>query len=246
MAEVIAVIPVRYGAQRFPGKALTPILNKPMIQWVVEGVSKSRLIKKVIVATDDQRIADTCKKLDVEIVITDPQLASGSDRVFAACKNYSEEFVINIQGDEPLIEGSLIDIMAEAMLNQSDWEMMTFGKDINKEALENINTAKIILNHKNQALYFSRFPIPYSREKNDNHYSGCLKHIGIYGYKKSFLKKFCETPVQTIEKMEGLEQLRALYLGARIQVLKVDYDSWGVDVPTDVAIVEEKLRKRNG
>ncbi len=246
MAEVIAVIPVRYGAQRFPGKALAPILQKPMIQWVVEGVSQSQLIKKIIVATDDQRIADTCAPWDVEVVMTDSELASGSDRVYQACKNSPEDLVINIQGDEPLITGTLVDQMAEAMLQDSDWDMLTLGRAMNEEALESMNTAKIVLNHKNHALYFSRFPIPYSREKSGDGYTACLKHIGIYGYKKSFLKKFCETPVQPIEKMEGLEQLRALYLGGQIKVLKVDYESWGVDTPADVAVVEKKLRESHG
>lgn len=246
MADVIAVIPVRYGAQRFPGKALAPILDKPMVQWVVEGVSQSQLIKKVIVATDDQRIADTCAKLPVKVVMTDADLASGSDRVFQACKDEPEEYVINVQGDEPLIEGSLLDKMAARMQEKDDWEMMTFGRQMTEEALASPNTAKIVLNQNDQALYFSRYPIPYSREKSTSDYAGCLKHIGIYGYKKNFLKKFCETPVQIIEKMEGLEQLRALYLGARIDVIKVDYESWGVDTPQDVAVVEKLLRTKNG
>lgn len=246
MAEVIAVIPVRYGAQRFPGKALAPILEKPMIQWVVEGVSQSQIIKKIIVATDDQRIADTCSQWDVEVVMTDSALPSGSDRVFQACRNQGADLVINIQGDEPLIRGALVDQMASAMLASDDWEMFTLGRRMDPEALHSENTAKIVLNHKNEALYFSRFPIPYSRQKSSETWDACLKHIGIYGYKKSFLKKFCETPVQPLEQMEGLEQLRALYLGARLRVLKVDYESWGVDTPSDVAIVEKKLREIYG
>ncbi len=243
---MIAVIPVRYGAQRFPGKALAPLLEKPMIQWVVEGVSQSQIIKKIIVATDDQRIADTCAPLNVEVVMTDPDLASGSDRVFAACKDHPEDLIINIQGDEPLISGQLVDRMAQAMLDTPDWEMFTLGRPISEEALHSPNTAKIVLNQRNQALYFSRYPIPYSRVKSEETFQACLKHIGIYGYKKAFLKKFCETPVQAIEKMEGLEQLRALYLGGRIQVLEVDYESWGVDTPEDVPVVEKLLKEKYG
>lgn len=246
MADVIAVIPVRFGAQRFPGKALAPILDKPMIQWVVEGLSQSQVIKKIIVATDDQRIADTCSGFDVDVVMTDPDLASGSDRVYAAVKNYDAEMFINIQGDEPLISGALVDQMASSMLENQDWDMFTLGRTMTEDALHSATTAKIVLNHKNEALYFSRHPIPYSRVKDDETYSACLKHIGIYGYKKDFLKKFCETPVQAIEKMEGLEQLRALYLGARLKVLKVDYESWGVDTPEDVPVVEKLLREKHG
>jgi len=246
MAQVIAVIPVRYGAQRFPGKALAPILNKPMIHWVVEGVSQSQLIKKIIVATDDQRIADSCSDLLVEVVMTAPELASGSDRVYQACKDQPEDLIINIQGDEPLISGALVDQMAEAMLASDNWDMFTLGREMSEEALASPNTAKIVLDQDSNALYFSRYPIPYSREKNKQDLSGCLKHIGIYGYKKEFLKKFCETPVQTMEKMEGLEQLRALYLGGKIKVLKVDYESWGVDTPDDVKVVEKLLKEKNG
>lgn len=215
-----------------------------MIQWVIEGVSQSQIIKKIVVATDDQRIADACASFDVDVVMTESDLPSGSDRVYQAIKDYEEDLVINIQGDEPLIDGSLLDQMAQFMVSTNEWEMVTFGREMNESALDNINTAKIVLNHDNYALYFSRFGIPYSREKAQGNWDGCLKHIGIYGYKKQFLKQFCETPAQTIEKMEGLEQLRALYLGGRIKVIKVDYESWGVDTPADIEVVEEVLRKR--
>ncbi len=246
MSEVILVIPVRYGAQRFPGKPLHPILGQPMIQWVIEGAQKSKLIKKIIVATDDQRIADACAPFSVKVVMTDPHLPTGSDRVFKAIENEPEQLIINLQGDEPLIEPELLDEMAHQMMTLRDWEVMTLGRPMDAEALESENTAKIVLNQNDYALYFSRFPIPYSRVKNQQDLSACLKHIGIYGYKREFLKLFCETPAQPIEKLEGLEQLRALYLGARVKVLRVNYESWGVDTPSDIKIVEDKLRMRNG
>ncbi|MEM7645844.1 MAG: 3-deoxy-manno-octulosonate cytidylyltransferase [Pseudomonadota bacterium] len=246
MSEVVAVIPVRYGAQRFPGKALVELLNKPMIHWVVEGVSQSKLIKKIIVATDDKRIADSCSSLPVEVVMTDSDLPSGSDRVYQACENDSSPLILNVQGDEPLIDGELVDLMAEAMMREEGWDVMTLGRAMTEEALHSPNTAKIVLNSRNEALYFSRFPIPYSREKAPQEIGACLKHLGIYGYKKSFLKKFCESPATAMEKYEGLEQLRALYLGGTIKVLKVDYESWGVDTPDDVKVVEELLRKKHG
>jgi 3-deoxy-manno-octulosonate cytidylyltransferase (CMP-KDO synthetase) len=246
MADVIAVIPVRYGAQRFPGKALAPILDKPMIQWVVEGVSQSQIVKRIIVATDDQRIADCCAPWGVEVVMTDSGLASGSDRVYQATRSQAAPLVINVQGDEPLIQGTLIDQMAEAMLKEADWDLLTLGRTIDEGALQSMNTAKIVLDHNHHALYFSRFPIPYSRQTWEGKAPACLKHIGIYGYKKEFLKKFCETPVQPIERLEGLEQLRALYLGARVKVINVDYESWGVDTPGDIPVVETKLRELYG
>lgn len=246
MSKVVACIPVRYGAQRFPGKPLAKILNKPMIEWVVEGVSQSQKIQRIIVATDDERIAEAVSGLSVDVVMTDSDLPSGTDRVWQAVEQGDEDCIINIQGDEPLIQGSLIDQMAEFMVSDSPWDMVTFGKPMTGEALESPNTAKIVTDQNSYALYFSRFPIPYSREKAKGDFSGCMKHIGIYGYRRSFLQKFCEHPVVDIEKNEGLEQLRALYLGAQFKVLKVDYESWGVDTPEDVAKVEEQLRKRNG
>ena len=247
MSQVVAVIPARFGAQRFPGKALAPILGKPMIHWVVEGVSQSKLIKKIIVATDDQRISDVCQKLNVKVVMTSPELASGSDRVYEAIKNEPEELILNIQGDEPLIQGSLVDQMAQAMIEESEWEMFTLAESLDDQDLDNPSVAKILLNQRQEAIYFSRFPIPYSRgKKQPKERAAALKHIGLYGYKKDFLRMFCQTPPVTMEKMEGLEQLRALYLGGRIKVLRVDYESRGVDTPEDVEKVEKNLRARNG
>ena len=247
LADILAAIPVRYGSKRFPGKPLTKILGKPMIQWVVEGVSQSQIIKKIILATDDERIAESCACLPVKVVMTDPKLPSGCDRVFQACEKEPEPFIINIQGDEPLIEGSLLDKMAEAMISAPDnWDMMTFGCEMTSDALESNKTAKIVLDQNQKALYFSRHPIPYSRKAPREDFSGCLKHIGIYGYKRAFLKKFCQTPEVLIEKMEGLEQLRALYLGASIKVLKVNFKNQGVDCPEDVPVVERLLKEKYG
>ena len=244
MADITAVIPARYGATRFPGKALAVIQDKPMLHWVVAGVSQAKLIKNIIVATDDQRISNACEGLDVEVVMTDPDLASGSDRVFAACRGRDVDMVLNIQGDEPLITGELVDQMAQAMLDSEAWDVFTLGRRMNQESLESPNTAKIVCDQNGKALYFSRHPIPYSRVKTQDSYEACLKHIGIYGYRMSFLEKFCSAPPCQMELMEGLEQLRALYLGGTIQVLKVDYESWGVDTPEDIAIVEKQLLKR--
>ncbi len=245
MSQITAVIPVRFGAQRFPGKALAPILDQPMVTWVIRGVQQAQLIDHIIVATDDERIAQVCRPLGVEVVMTEPELPSGSDRVHAATQNDSHDLIINIQGDEPLITGAIVDSLAAEMKNTVNWDMMTLGREMDHESLFSPNTAKILLDCEQNAIYFSRFPIPYSREKNPDLPNACLKHIGIYGYKKRFLKKFCETPAQPLEILEGLEQLRALYLQAKIRVLKVDYQSWGVDTPEDIPHVEELLRRRN-
>jgi len=252
LSKVVAVIPVRYGAQRFPGKPLASLLGKPMIQWVVEGVSQSQNLDALVVATDHDEIANCVRDfakslaLNVEIVMTDSDLPTGSDRVWQAVKGRTEPLVLNIQGDEPLIQGVLVDQMLEAMKSSPDWDMLTLGRAMDPLAFESHNTAKIVLNHKNQALYFSRLGIPYSRNASDNDYGTCLKHVGLYGYKRAFLEKFCQQEPTDLERYEGLEQLRALYIGARIQVLKTDYESWGVDTPEDIPRLEEKLRTMYG
>ena len=242
--KVIGVIPARYGSTRFPGKPLEKILNKPLLQWVVEGAKKSRKLSQVLVATDDSRIAELCQKIGIEFVMTSSELPTGTDRIWAAIEKRDCDIVINIQGDEPLIDGEIIDTLIEAFEKDSQISMATLGTHLTPEELQSSNVVKIVVNQKNQALYFSRFAIPYSREKASNVIDGALKHIGMYGYRKSFLKTFCQTPQTTIEKMESLEQLRALYLGAQIQVVSTSYQCIGVDSPEDILKVEEVLNEK--
>jgi len=242
--KIIGVIPARYGSTRFPGKPLKFILGKPLLQWVIEGTLTSMKIDEILVATDHKRIFDLAISLGVKAVMTDSNLASGSDRVWAAVKDVESDIIVNIQGDEPLINGELLDQLIDAFIKDSQLEMSTLGREFSSlESLKSVNTAKIILNQKDEAIYFSRFPIPYTREQPDHSAFMPLKHIGIYAYRTSFLKKFCEFGPCSLEKLEGLEQLRALYLGAKIKVVRTEYDSWGVDTPEDVIVVEDKLRE---
>lgn len=242
--KVAGVIPARYGSTRFPGKPLALILGKPLLQWVIEGALKSKKLKTVLVATDDHRIAELAKTLKVEVVMTDSNLATGSDRVWAAIQDRDFDAVINIQGDEPLIEGQLLDRMVQALEESPSTDMLTLGRKISGEELLNPQIVKIILNQNQEALYFSRFPIPYSRLKFAEEADGCLKHIGMYAYKKDFLRRFCEQGPVSIERAESLEQLRALYLGAKIKVLEVLDDSWGVDLVEDIEKVELKMKEK--
>jgi 3-deoxy-manno-octulosonate cytidylyltransferase (CMP-KDO synthetase) len=242
LTRVAAVIPARFGATRFPGKPLAPILGKPMLQWVIEGVSQSQKISDIIVATDDEKIADLCKKIKTKFVMTG-NLPTGSDRVWAAIKNENYDFVINVQGDEPLMSGAVIDAMVDAINLNPSYSVYTLCRDLDVESLASVQTAKIVLNHKGEAIYFSRFPIPHSRHEGT---TGAKKHIGIYGYKKSFLGKFCEHGPCEIEQFEGLEQLRVLYMGEKIKVIPVNYESWGVDIPEDINKIESIMRGKNG
>jgi 3-deoxy-manno-octulosonate cytidylyltransferase (CMP-KDO synthetase) len=242
--KVIGIIPARYGSTRFPGKPLALIAGKPLLQWVIEASKKSKLITKLIVATDDKRILELAQKCDVQALMTDSELPSGTDRIWAACKNEQFDIAINIQGDEPLITGEVLDSLVQSMIKNDKVEMATLGHPFKSQAeMENPNVVKIVLNQQGEALYFSRLPIPYSREKEFSQGVN-LQHIGLYGYRKAFLQKFCETPTTSLERYEGLEQLRALYLGAKIQVTSVEYETRGVDTPEDVLIVERKLLKK--
>lgn len=239
----IGVIPARFGSTRFPGKPLKEICGKPLLQWVIEGAQKAKRLDKILVATDHAEIARLAERVGVEAIMTESDLPTGSDRVFAAIANYSHDVVVNIQGDEPLITGALLDQLTEPMLKDSALQMATLGRAITQEDLQSPNTAKIVLNQRHEALYFSRLPIPYSRVDAPAQGAVCLKHIGLYAYRRNFLAEFCSQPPTLLESAEGLEQLRALYLGARIKVVLVEHDSWGVDTPDDIAKVEARLKK---
>lgn len=242
--KFIGVIPARYASTRFPAKPLALLHGKPMIQWVVEGARKSKLLSEVIVATDHEDIRKAVEAIGGKAVMTDSDLPSGSDRIHAATKNLNFDVVVNIQGDEPLVSGELIDNLAGLFQKDSAVDMATLAHPISLEELESPNAVKVVLNHQDEALYFSRYAIPYSRVKGAqaSALSGCLKHIGMYAYTKNFLKTFCEAPPAEIEVAESLEQLRALYLGAKIKVLRVKEASLGVDTPEDLVKLEKLMR----
>ena len=234
--KIVGVIPARYGSTRFPGKPLVLLRGRPLIQWTIEGSKKAKLLQDLLVATDDERIKAAAEAGGAKVVMTDSNLPSGSDRIHAAVRGVDCDIVINIQGDEPLVTGELIDQLAEAFLREPDLDMVTLAHPISSEELVSPNSVKVVLNKNDEALYFSRFSIPYSRQKSDEDgsLSACLKHIGMYAYSKKFLKTFCEAAPALIEKSESLEQLRALYLGAKIKVIKVKEASMGVDTPEDL------------
>lgn len=246
MKPVIGVIPARYASTRFPGKPLAPLRGEPMIVWVARGAAQSKLLSQVVVATDDDRIRKAVEAAGFRAVMTAPQLPSGSDRIEAALLELEKSgplgegcIVVNIQGDEPLIKPRMIDDLVQPLLADPGLEMSTLAHEISPEDLANPNAVKVVCSDKGDALYFSRFPIPYSREQEPA--GACLKHVGLYAYQRHFLKKFCATPPHALERAESLEQLRALALGARIRVVKTEDRSWGVDTPGDLAKIEELL-----
>lgn len=241
--KIIGVIPARYGSTRFPGKPLVNLKGRPLIQWTIEGAKKSKLLSEVIVATDDERIKQACEAVGAKVVMTASDLPTGSDRIHAAIKDIDCDVVVNVQGDEPMVTGELIDRLAQVFINDPKMDMATLAHPISDEELQSPNAVKVVLNRHDEALYFSRYAIPYSRVKASDlgTWEGCLKHIGMYAYSKNFLKEFCEAPPALIEQAESLEQLRALYLGAKIKVIKVKQASLGVDTPEDLAKLEKLL-----
>jgi 3-deoxy-manno-octulosonate cytidylyltransferase (CMP-KDO synthetase) len=233
-SRVIGVIPARFASTRFPGKPLAKIKGKEMILWVLEGALTAKSLSEVIVVTDDARIEKVVTAAGGKAVMTDSDLPSGSDRIWAAVKSLPVDIIVNIQGDEPLVKGELVDQLVEPLLKDAKLEMSTLAHEISKEELSSPNSVKVVLDGKSNALYFSRLAMP-----------GSLKHIGMYAYRKDFLKMYCDTPQIEIEKAESLEQLRALYLGATIRVVKVKEKSWGVDTPEDLAKIEQMLGGRS-
>ncbi len=244
--KAIGVIPARYGATRFPGKILTPIAGQSLLSWVIAASQSAESLSDLIVATDDVRIQEEAENCGVKVVMTSKDLVTGTDRVWEAVKNMECDVVLNIQGDEPLLKGEVIDTLVEQFQKNSQIQMATLGRKLKKGDLESQTTAKIVLNNQSEAIYFSRFPIPYSRNDWVESSNLCLKHIGIYGFQKSFLKEYCESGSSELERAEGLEQLRALYLGAKIRVAQVEFESWGVDTPEDVLKVEKLMSQGRG
>ena len=247
MRRVIGIVPARFAATRFPGKPLALIAGRPLIERVVRQCQLARSLSEVIVATDDGRIADAVRGI-CPVEMTRADHPSGSDRIAEAAGRRDCDAVVNIQGDEPLIEPAVIDAVAAAL----DGAEMSTAATVIKDAAEydNPNAVKVVVNAAGRALYFSRRTIPYVRAAASGSVSEqlaafpFLKHLGIYGYRRETLLRLVRFPVSPLEAAEKLEQLRALENGIEIAVVKVEYDSVGVDAPEDVARVERILKDR--
>ncbi len=248
--KVVAVIPARYGSTRFEGKPLADILGKPMIQRVYEGVSRSRLINEVIVATDDRRIVEAVEGFGGKALMTSPDHATGSDRVAEVARKRRAEIIVNVQGDEPLLTGAIVDQAVKPLLKDASIPLSTLMTRIEEvKDWINPNTVKVVVDQKGFALYFSRSPIPFPRDLNVERLLAAssrgknplphraFKHIGVYVYRREFLLRYSKMKHTPIEKLEKLEQLRALENGYPIKVTAVDYEPLSVDTPEDLGKV---------
>ncbi len=247
MAKIVGVIPSRWGSTRFPGKSLAMISGKPMIQWVVERVKQAKRLDAVIVATDDRRIADCVQSLkipDVQVAMTRADHPSGTDRIAEAVQSMDVDAVINVQGDEPLIDPTLIDELADVIAS-GKWDMATAATPIEENAqINDPSVVKAVFNRNGQALYFSRATIPHIREDTDASMDGVYwRHIGIYAYRLDYLLRLVAEPPCALENLEKLEQLRALDMGCRMKVVQTQDFGIGVDTPEDVAKAEQLLKR---
>lgn len=232
----LIVIPARYGSTRLPGKPLRTIRNRPLIQWVYEKALSSRA-DRVLVATDDTRIEEACLAFGAEVVMTSSALTSGTDRVHEAISGQEGDLIVNLQGDEPFIESSMIDALFH-LLEAERIEMATLCTSITVEDAANPNLVKVVLDKRGFALYFSRSPIPFLRGEKRMPLYG---HVGIYGFSRAFLTRFVAMERGALEEAESLEQLRALEHGTRIRVIPVEYHGFGIDTEEDLQRAEKAV-----
>jgi 3-deoxy-D-manno-octulosonate cytidylyltransferase len=229
--KILCVIPARFNSTRLPGKPLIRFKGIPLVVWVYRSAMESGVFDKVCIATDDDRILDTAKRFGAAAVLTAASHLSGTDRVREASESMPYNYIVNIQGDEPLIPAQLLRTMARTMESIDDNSLLTCVSNATIEDGMNPNVVKVVCNEGGEALYFSRSMIPYDR---DGIGVRALKHRGIYGFTKKGLSRFCGLPQGRLEKTEKLEQLRALEYGMSIKCFLHDYTGIGIDTAEDV------------
>lgn len=237
---IVGIIPARFASTRLMGKPLANIGGKPLIQHTYESALKSRLIKKIIVAVDDEKVEQICREFGADTILTPKEIETGSDRIaYVLQKNEDAEIIVNIQGDEPFIRGKMIDQAIEPLLFDKNVSVSTLVKKIeSSKEFKSPDVVKVVFDYNNYALYFSRSPIPFVREISSAEKAiaevDIYKHIGLYVYRREELLKFTKLKITDLEKSEKLEQLRMLENGMKIKVVVTEYESIGVDTPKDL------------
>ncbi len=236
--SIVAVIPARYGSTRFPGKPLAKATGKYLIQHVYECVRACDLIEKVIIATDDERIVRAAREFSADCRMTRADHPSGTDRIAEVAAELRAEIIINVQGDEPDMDSAVLETLISRMQAQPQIKMATLARRFTApEDPSDPNLVKVVLDHQGYALYFSRSAIPFGRDSSRGlaQADQYLLHLGIYGYRRDFLLAMANMEPSILEKLEKLEQLRALQAGVRIAVDVVDYHGQGIDTPEQYA-----------
>jgi 3-deoxy-manno-octulosonate cytidylyltransferase (CMP-KDO synthetase) len=230
--KILGVIPARFGSTRFPGKVLALLSSKTVLQHVYERACQSRYLSNTLIATDDERVYRAARSFGAPVRMTRADHASGTDRVAEVASAEEAAVVVNIQGDEPLIDPEAIDAAILPVVHDTDVVMATLKKKIeDPREIDDPNVVKVVTNHAGDAIYFSRCAIPYAREQGGGAW---FKHIGLYVYRRDFLLGLSSLPVGPLERAERLEQLRALENGYLIRVIETSYESLGVDTPEDL------------
>jgi len=240
--KICAVIPARYDSTRFPGKPLALLGGKPVIEHVYKRAAKADMITEIMVATDDERIFNAVIEFGGKAVMTSKNHVCGTDRIAEACAEHDCEYVINVQGDEPLIDPQVIDSIAETLVKDNECMAATpIALIKNEDELINPNIVKVVRGNNGYAIYFSRYPIPFIRDAATKKEQKFYKHIGLYGFNKNFLLQLVKYPSSSLEKAECLEQLRILENGFRIKTVLTDYEAIGVDTLNALKELEKLL-----
>ncbi|MGH9690020.1 MAG: 3-deoxy-manno-octulosonate cytidylyltransferase [Candidatus Acidiferrales bacterium] len=245
LTKVLAVIPARHASSRFPGKPLARIADRPMIQHVVERVRQARLVSRIVVATDDERIKSAVEAFGGEALLTRSDHRTGTDRVAEVAIHFSAEIYVDVQGDEPLMDPETVDALVSAIQEDPEVRIATACSAIlHPNDIMDPNIVKAVRDFDGNALYFSRAPVPWVRDTAQTTSVRHWKHLGLYAFRRDALIEFPTLPPGELERIEQLEQLRWLENGFRIAVIETDYDAVSVDVPADIERVEKLLRER--
>jgi 3-deoxy-manno-octulosonate cytidylyltransferase (CMP-KDO synthetase) len=243
--KIVAIIPSRFGSTRFQGKPLASIAGKSMIQHVYETTAKADIVDRVAVATDDERIVEAVKQFGGEAVMTSETLRSGTDRVAEAAERLGlemDDIIVNVQGDQPLMDPRCLDDVVAPLTADSALGICTLAfRIVDPREYDDPKDVKVVMDHRGDALYFSRAPLPFARDDGETFDS--YKHLGVYAYRRRFLEIFRNLPTGRLESIEKLEQLRALEFGHRINVVVTPYDSPEVDLPSDIRRIERLIAK---
>jgi 3-deoxy-manno-octulosonate cytidylyltransferase (CMP-KDO synthetase) len=243
--KVVVVIPARYGSTRLPGKPLVSLAGQPMIQRVYERAKAAETVHEVIVATDDERIMDAVKAFGGQARMTRPDHRTGTERVAEVAAHVEGDVFVNVQGDEPLLDPAAVDTAVEALLEDEQTAVSTVATPIKSTAdIMDPNVVKVVLDFDENALYFSRAPIPWVRDIKSGIQVRHMKHLGLYVFRRDALLEYPTLPQGELEKIEQLEQLRWMENGTKIRVAEVEHDAVSVDVPEDVARVEKLLQEK--
>lgn len=245
--RVVAIIPARFASTRYPGKVIAPLQGHPLVYHTWQQATQATLVSRVIVATDAAEVMAALADYPIEVIMTRGDHATGTDRIAEVAATLEADIVVNVQGDEPLIEPAAIDAVIQPLMEDLSLQMVTARRRItDRKAIDDPNVVKVICDGRDRALYFSRLPIPYVRDDSDRAAAmDCYwQHIGLYVYRRDFLLAYTQLSQTPLEKLEKLEQLRALEHGHEIAVIETNYEVIGVDVPSDLDDVSALLQRR--